>query len=65
MDAEIKRALLIAADALEIAADWNLPAVQVEPPREWGLAGGGEDVADGWCSTQALADKLRELADNA
>jgi hypothetical protein len=58
----LRQAILIAAAALEIASDWNLPAVQVDPPREWGLDGGGEDPAHGWCSTMALANKLRELA---
>lgn len=59
---EMKQGLLIAALALEIASDWNLPAVQVFPPSEWGLEGGGEDPADGWCGTYELAKKLRELA---
>ena len=59
---ELKAALVIAAKALEIAHDWNLPAVQVEPPKEWNLDGGGEDAEDGWCSTYSLAEKLRELA---
>lgn len=31
---ELKQALQIAADALEVASDWNLPAVQVDPPKE-------------------------------
>ena len=59
---EMKQGLLLAAKALEIASDWNLPAVQVEPPKEWALDGGGEDPADGWCGTYDLAKKLRELA---
>lgn len=59
---ELKQALRIASDALSIADDWNLPAVQVNPPKEWNLPGGGEDPADGWCSTMALALKLRELS---
>ena len=59
---EMKVALEIAAAALSIADDWNLPSVQVNPPKEWGLDGGGEDPADGWCSTIDLAEKLRELA---
>lgn len=61
-DKELKAALLIAAKALEIAHDWNLPAVQVEPPKEWNLDGGGKPAKDGWCSTYSLAKKLRELA---
>jgi hypothetical protein len=59
---EMKQGLLLAAKALEIADDWNMPAVKVEPPKEWNLAAGGEDAEDGWCSTYALAQKLRELA---
>ena len=58
----LKQALAIAADALEIAADWDLPAVQATPPKDWNLSGGGKDAADGWCSTRELARKLRELA---
>ena len=59
---EIRAALICAAKAIEIASDWNLPAVQVGPPKEWELDGGGEDTADGWCSTYSLARKLKELA---
>lgn len=58
----LKDALKIAANALEIASDWDLPAVQVSPPPEWNLEGGGEDPSDGWCGTYALAIKLREIA---
>jgi hypothetical protein len=61
---ELKQALKVAANALSIADDWNLPCVQAEPPKEWNLDGGGEDPADGWCSTMALVDKLRELAES-
>lgn len=61
-EAELKQALKLAALALEIAHDWNLPEVQVFPPSEWGLEADQEDAADGWCSTYALAEKLRELA---
>jgi hypothetical protein len=60
---EAREALLLAATALEIADDWNLPAVQIHPPKDWNLDGGGEDSADGWCATGALADKLREMAE--
>jgi hypothetical protein len=59
---DVVKALLAAADALDIACDWNLPAVQVNPPPEWNLDGGGEDATDGWCGTAALARKLREIA---
>lgn len=59
---EIKKALLVAADALDIASDWNVDNVQVSPPKEWNLSANGEDTADGWCSTRALAAKLREIA---
>jgi hypothetical protein len=58
----LRVALAVAADALHIAADFNLPAVQAEPPLEWGLDGGGEDPAEGWCCTRGLANKLSRLA---
>jgi hypothetical protein len=59
---EIKKALEVAADALSIAADWNLPAVQVNPPPEWVLSGGGEDPDNGWCSTMALSETMLRRA---
>ena len=59
---EMKQGLLLAAQALEIASDWNLPTVQANPPKEWALDGGGEDSENGWCGTYDLAQKLRELA---
>ena len=61
-EAELKEALKVAALALEIASDWNVPTVQANPPKKWELPGGGEDKADGWCSTYSLAQKLKELA---
>jgi hypothetical protein len=62
---EVLQALRLAADALEIAADWNLDNVQINPPSEWELGAMGEDPADGWCSTNQLARKLREIAEKA
>lgn len=59
---EYKRALLVAADALDIASDWNVDNVQCYPPQEWGLPAYGEEPEDGWCSTRALAELLRNLA---
>lgn len=59
---KLKEALAIAADALSIASDWNVNQVQVNPPKEWDLDGGDEDPEDGWCSTSALAHKLRQLS---
>lgn len=63
---EIKQALNIAADALEIASDWYLSDIQVNPPRAWGLCAENKPseqrAIDGWCNTRALANKLRELA---
>ena len=61
-ETELKQALNLAADALDIASDWNLDNVQITPPPKWNLPASGEDPADGWCSTRALAQKLRELA---
>jgi hypothetical protein len=59
---KLKEALKVAADALSIASDWNVNQVQVNPPKEWDLDGGDEDPEDGWCSTSALARKLRQLS---
>jgi hypothetical protein len=58
---EMKQALRIAADALSIANDWSIYDVQVNPPKEWGLYAEYDDAEDGWCSTHALANKLREI----
>ena len=58
---ELKQAIMVAADALAIADDW-MPSIQVDPPQEWDLSGGGEDPADGWCGTMALSEKLRDIA---
>lgn len=63
MNKEIKKGLEIAADALDIADDWNVTNIQVNPPVEWKLEAYGEDILDGWCATVQLAQKLRELAD--
>lgn len=63
MKDEIRTALLIAADALDIAAAWNVTEVQVNPPKEWNLNAYSEDTEDGWCATRQLARKLRELAE--
>lgn len=48
----------VAATALDIAADWHLPEVDIPPPP------GCEDTENqGWCSVSALARKLREGRD--
>ena len=60
-ESEYKQALAIAADALDIAADWDVDNVQCNPPKEWRLPAYGEDPEDGWCSTSALAELLRNL----
>lgn len=59
---QLKAALMVAANALNIASNWNVNQVQVNPPKEWGLDGGDEDPEDGWCSTRDLARKLKQLA---
>lgn len=51
--------LNVAAEAIDIASDWNLPAVQVNPPTEWGIDSGGEDDDGSWASTRGLADHFR------
>ena len=58
----LREALEIAALAIEIASDWGVPEVQVDPPKEWELEACGEDPADGWCSTTQLSSKLKEIA---
>jgi hypothetical protein len=62
---ELRKALSIAALAIEIASDWGVPNVQVDPPKDWTLEANGEDVKDGWCSTSQLASKLKEIAQDA
>ncbi len=61
LQVEVKKALEITASVLDIAADWNLIDVQVDPPKEWGLDAYMEDKDEGWCSTRELAAKLRKL----
>ncbi len=62
LQVEVKRALEIAASALNICADWDTEDVQVNPPKEWGLEAYTEEVSEGWCSTRELAEKLKKLA---
>lgn len=59
---QLKEALAVASAALFIVGDWHFPALQANPPAHWNLPGGGEDPADGWCSTDALANYLKQLA---
>lgn len=54
---ELKEALRVAADALSIAADWNVDDVQVDVPETWGL-----DAEDGMYRTNEIANKIRQLA---
>jgi len=62
---EAREALLVAARALYIAEDWHVEEVQCTPPREWELDSCDGDAEEGWCSTAALARKLREIAEEA
>lgn len=59
---EMRRALEVAATALELSMDWGVDSVQAEPPIEWGLGGGGGDPADGWVGVSELVEKLRRIA---
>lgn len=59
---ELQEALHVAANALDIADDWHVPELQCNPPKAWALPAREEDKAEGWCSTAALAAKLRSLA---
>ena len=57
---DLKKALKIAADALEIADDWAMTDIEIDTPKEWSA-----DVSsceDGWISTMALVEKLRSMA---
>jgi len=56
----LREAVGVAATALDIAADWNVQEVQCNPP--WDLEALSENPADGWCSTRALAEKLRNMS---
>jgi len=60
---QLIKALRVASDALEIAADWHVVDVQVWPPEAWNLPAYEEDAAEGWCSTQALSERLGKVAD--
>jgi len=60
---EMRVALRVAAEALDIAEDWHVEEVQCHPPKEWELEAYSEPAEEGWCSTTALASKLREIAD--
>ncbi len=62
LQTEVKKALEIAASALDIADDWGVHNVQVNPPIEWDLEC-TEGPNEGWCSTMELAAKLKELAE--
>lgn len=59
---EVRKALGFAAKALDIASDHGLTNVQVYPPDYWELPAYDEDPEDGWCATNVLADKLRDIA---
>ncbi|MCP4990871.1 MAG: hypothetical protein GY928_33970 [Colwellia sp.] len=59
---DVQKALEVGAKALIIASDWNIPEVQVNPPKRWGLDSISEDKEDGWCGTYDLSKKLKELS---
>lgn len=60
---DLKEALILAAKALNIASEWHVENVQVNPPEEWCLPANGEDPKEGWCGTHALAKKLNQIAE--
>ena len=61
--AELRAALVLAAKALNIASEWHVENVQINPPAEWCLTANGENTQEGWCSTNSLAKKLNQLAE--
>lgn len=58
---EVKKALLVAADLADIAADWHLEEVQVHPPKNWGLLSYCENANKGWVASRELAVKFRAI----
>ena len=57
---QLKQSLKVAADALSIANDWNVSEMELELPPEWNLD--NEGLEEGWCSTNELSRKLRQLS---
>lgn len=57
---QLKQALKVAADALSIANNWNVSEMELELPSEWKLD--NEGLEEGWCSTNELSSKLRQLS---
>lgn len=58
----LREALLVAAEALEIVADWNVDDIQLDTPPEWELSSCYEEGEISWCDVGTLAKKLREIA---
>lgn len=62
-DGAVIAALRVAADALDIAADWNVDRLELgDAPIAFGLHPDPDDDEPGWYDTRSLADALRELA---
>lgn len=58
---DIKEVLILAAKALEIAADHGIGDVQINSPPEWNLKAYEENEGEGWCAASELAAKIRDL----
>jgi hypothetical protein len=60
---EALAALRVAADALDIASDWNVDRLELgDAPLAFGLHPDPDDDEPGWYSTRAVAEALRNLA---
>ena len=60
---DCRKALLLAAEALEIASEWGLQDVQANPPPEWGLVAYDENAEDGWVAAAEVAKICRFFAE--
>ena len=64
-NSEMREAILVASRAISEAKNCEMYDVQARPPAKWQLCCCLVDDRfrdDGWCSTQELAEFLRELA---
>ena len=59
---QLKEALKIAADALEIASEWIVTDIEIDTPKEWNLNASCDPQNDGWVPAMALVEKLRSMA---
>lgn len=58
---KLKEALKVAANALNIASDWNVNSLNLEVPKEWNLEH-DENEGEGWYRTNDIARKIKQLS---